>query len=339
MPLLRTVAGTLTNNDLVAGVIQEVIDRDQLFAQLPFTRVDGKAYVYNREDVSSWDTITGGLTSAVTPTGPTITTDAYGNRTSTQMEPDFTDIGTNILEAASKFVEITTNLRTIIGDVDVDKFLQTVYSNTNNQRAIQIAQKAKAIGRKFRKTLIVGNNTTNALEFSGLARLSTDTFSNANQTFTAGTNGATLTFDMLDHLLDLIPTGADAIIMRPATLRAYRTLLRTAGLGGLTADSVMIENFGQSIMAHNGVPILINEFLPTNEVMGSSSLTCSIYAARFNEMDGLHGLYGGENAGIVVEDLGTVQNKDATRTRLKWYCGLALKSTKSLARITGITNI
>jgi hypothetical protein len=37
----------------------------------------------------------------------------------------------------------------------------------------------------------------------------------------------------------------------------------------------------------------------------------------------------------VVEDLGTVQNKDATRTRIKWYTGLALKSTKSLARLEG----
>ncbi|MFH4377143.1 phage major capsid protein, partial [Acinetobacter baumannii] len=65
----------------------------------------------------------------------------------------------------------------------------------------------------------------------------------------------------------------------------------------------------------------------------------SIYAVRLNEVDGLHGLYGGGNAGIVVEDIGTVQNKDATRTRIKWYCGLALKSTRSIAAIRGVTNI
>jgi hypothetical protein len=58
-----------------------------------------------------------------------------------------------------------------------------------------------------------------------------------------------------------------------------------------------------------------------------------------NEMDGLHGLYGGDNAGIVVENIGTVQNKDATRIRLKWYTGLALKSTRSIARLAGVTNI
>ena len=40
-----------------------------------------------------------------------------------------------------------------------------------------------------------------------------------------------------------------------------------------------------------------------------------------------------------VEDIGTVQNKDAWRWRVKWYAALALKSTKSLARLNGVTNI
>lgn len=317
MALLKTVAGTLTNNDLVAGVIEEIIDRDQLFAQIPFTRVDGKAYVYNREDPSSWDALN---------------VDGLGN----SIEPAFTDVGTTIAEKAAKVVEVTTNLRTLIGDVDVDKFLQSTFSNTNDQRAIQIAQKAKAMGRKFRRTLVQGNNTVNNLEFDGLYKLS---LGSAAQTYAAatGTSGQAITFDLLDRLLDMIPNGADAIVMRPSTLRAYRQLVRS--LGGTIPESVMIHEFGQSVPSHNGVPILVNEFLPVTETFGGAvtgGALGSIYGVRFNEIDGLHGLYGGDNAGIVVEDLGTVQTLDATRTRLKWYCGLALKSTKSLARITGV---
>lgn len=328
MPLLRTVAGTLTNNDLVAGVIEEIIDRDQLFAQLPFTRVDGKAYVYNREADTSWD-------------------HANVDTLDNSIEPAFTDVGTAIAESAAKFTEITTNLRTLIGDVDVDKFLQATHSNTNDQRAIQIAQKAKAIARKFRRTLIQGNNGVNGLEFSGLAALSTDAYARASQTFasqaTPNSSGATLTFDMLDRLLDLLPNGADALIMRPSVLRAYRQLVRAAY--GTTPESIMLENFGMAVPAHNGVPILVNEFLPFTETHSATApaatggVLTSVFAARFNEVDGLHGLYGGDNAGIVIEDLGTVQNKDATRTRLKWYCGLALKSSRSLARLTGVSNV
>ncbi|EOX7491971.1 phage major capsid protein, partial [Acinetobacter baumannii] len=90
---------------------------------------------------------------------------------------------------------------------------------------------------------------------------------------------------------------------------------------------------------HNGIPIIMNDWIAGDEVKGTNSKTTSIYAVRLNEVDGLHGLYGGGNAGIVVEDIGTVQNKDATRTRIKWYCGLALKSTRSIAAIRGVTNI
>jgi hypothetical protein len=42
---------------------------------------------------------------------------------------------------------------------------------------------------------------------------------------------------------------------------------------------------------------------------------------------------------MVVEDIGTVQNKDANRIRVKWYCGMVLKSNRSLARIQGVTNV
>ena len=50
MPLLREEAEKLSNNTLEAGVIDEIIDRDDLFAVLPFMKVNSKAYMYNRED-------------------------------------------------------------------------------------------------------------------------------------------------------------------------------------------------------------------------------------------------------------------------------------------------
>ena len=301
MPLLRVEAEQLSNNQLVAGVIEEIIDRDELFARLPFTRVNGKAYVYNRENTIS--------------------------------EADFIDPVSDVVpEGAATYTEVVSKLRVLIGDVDVDKFLDTTMSDTNSQKATQIAAKAKGLNRKFQRTLITGDATGSPKEFDGLKNLVS-----VGQTISAGTNGNALTFTMLDELSDAVIMGADAIIMRSGTLRAYRAALRA--LGGVPADSVMIGNFGKPIPAHNGIPILLNDFIPINEVQGSSSATTSIYAVRFNEADGLHGIMGGEAAGLHVEDVGTVQNKDASRTRLKWYCGLALKSTKSLARLKGITNI
>ena len=45
MPLLKVEAAKLSNNDLQAGVIEELIFKDQMFAMLPFEGTKGKAYV------------------------------------------------------------------------------------------------------------------------------------------------------------------------------------------------------------------------------------------------------------------------------------------------------
>lgn len=309
MPLLKAEADKLSNNQLVAGVIEEIIEKDDLFSVLPFVRVNSKAYVYEREDVGSQNNIT--LGSGL---------------------PTFIDPNDAVVEGAVPFVEVTTRLRILAGDVDVDKFLQEVESNDNDQLAIQIAKKAKAVGRQYHLKLAQGNSTSNSKEFDGLSQLVSSA-----QTTLAGTNGAALTLAMLDQLLDSVPNGADVLVARRGTIRAIRTLLRS--FSGNNAVDVMMENFGRPMLQHNGVPIIANDFLPGNETAGSSSVCCSIYAVRLNEADGLHGLYGGASAGIRIEEVGTVQNKDATRTRVKWYCGAALKSTQSLARLSGITNI
>lgn len=300
MPLLRVEAEKLSNNQLEAGVIEEIIDRDAMFAMLPFMQVNGKAYVYNRENTLS--------------------------------EGDFLDPNDTVNEGAATFTEVTTKLRILAGDVDVDKFLSTTMSDTSSQVAIQLAQKAKGLARKFRRTLAIGDATGDPKEFDGIAKLV-----DAGMTVTAGANGAALTLDMLDELKDTVKNGADAYVMRAGTWRAVRAALRA--LGGTAPEHIQLPNFGVPVPAYDGIPVLINDFLPGDEVQGTENASCSIYAIRFNEVDGLHGIYGGGNAGIVVEEIGTVQNKDAWRYRMKWYTGLVLKSTQSLARLKGVTNI
>jgi hypothetical protein len=308
MPLLKVEADKLSNNTLVGGVIDEIIERDDLFAVLPFVRVNSKAYVYNREDEGAGNNITSGAGM-----------------------PTFLNPNDTVVEGATSFVEVVAKLRILAGDVDVDKFLQETESDSNDQLAVQIAKKAKAVGRLYHKTLAQGDEVADTKSFNGISKLVA-----ASQTLLAGTNGAALTLSMLDQLIDQVPNGADVIMMRRGTVRAFRSLLRAAG--GNTAVDYMNEDFGRPMLHHNGVPVIVNDFLPGNETAGAGTNLCSIYAMRLNEADGLHGLYGGDSAGLRVEDIGTVQNKDAQRIRVKWYCGLALKSTKSLARLSGITN-
>lgn len=301
MPLLVAEAAKLSEAMLERGVIEEIIDRDELFALIPFMRVDGKSYDYRREDTLS--------------------------------EATFLDPYEVITEGAATFTEVQSKLKILAGDVDLDKFLLETQSDLNDQLGIQLAAKAKAAGRKFRRTLAIGDSSTNAKEFDGIAKLMP-----AAQTLVAGANGAALTLGMIDELRDMVKNGADCLMMRSGTWRAVKALLRA--FGGNDAQTVMVENFGYPIRSIDGLPVIINDFLPNNETQGTAvGTTCSIYALRLNEVDGFHGIYGGASAGLRVEEIGTIQNKDAVRWRVKWYAGTALKATHSVARLKGITNI
>lgn len=300
MPLLKSAADKLSADQLERGVIEEIINRDEVFSMLPFKNVNGKSYVYNREN-----TIAGGA---------------------------FLSVNEDVPESTSDFTTVTTTLKILAGDVDIDKFLIATESDTNDQVAIQLAQKAKGMGNQFKQALFAGDATANPKSFDGIGKLLT-----AGQTIVAGANGAALSLSALDELKDACYAGQpDAFIMRPGTFRAYKALLRASG--GIQPQMIMVENFGM-VPAHDGVPIILSDFLPKGVAQGSATDTTSVYAARFNEVDGLHGIVGGGMGGFAVEEIGTVQNRDAYRWRMKWYVGLALKSTKALAALKGVTNV
>ncbi|MEB5924656.1 major capsid protein [Franconibacter daqui] len=288
MPLLRDEAEKLSNNELEQGVIETIIDRDDLFAVLPFMKINSKAYLYNREDSLS--------------------------------EASFIDVNDVVPEGAATFTEHVAKLRILAGDVDVDKFLATTMADTNSQLAIQVRSKVKGLARAFRRNLIQGDSAKDAKSFDGIAKLMS-----ADQGIVAN---ASMTFSMLDELVDAVKDlGADCLMVRSEHMRAYRALLRTVNVG---PSEVMIENFGRPMLTHNGIPFIVNDFIPV--VDGAAD----IYGLHLSEENGLTGLYGGDNAGIVVESIGTVQNKDALRTRVKWYCSLANKHDKAIAALKGV---
>lgn len=302
MPLLATTANLLSQNQLERGVIEEVIYRDEIFSMLPFEAVNGKAYVYNREN-----TIAGGA---------------------------FLSVNSNVPEQASDFTQVTSTLSILAGDVDVDKFLISTQSDTNDQVAIQLAQKAKGLGIQFKTAMVAGDTSVDPNSFNGIGKLVA-----SDQTIVAGANGASLSLSMLDELKDACFAGQpDAFLMRRGTYRAYKALLRAAG--GTRPDMIQLENFtGTLTPTHDGVPILVSDFIPHGIAQGTATDTASIYAVRFNEVDGLHGIVGGGMGGFAVEDIGTVQNRDAYRYRVKWYASLVLKSTRALAATVGVTNV
>ena len=87
-----------------------------------------------------------------------------------------------------------------------------------------------------------------------------------------GANGAALTLDKLDELIDLVKPGRpDALCMAKRTRRKLSSLRRASG-NLLETD---VDAFGRRALFYDGIPILVDDFLPVNEVEGASGAVCS----------------------------------------------------------------
>lgn len=295
----------LAQDELVAGVIENIITVNPFFDVLPFDGIDGNALAYNRENVLGDVQVLG--------VGGTITA-----------------------KAAATFTQVTSTLTTIIGDAEVNGLIQATRSGDgNDQAAVQIASKAKSVGRKYQDMLINGTGASN--EFSGMLNLVDN-----SQKAATGTNGGALSFAFLDELLDLVTDKdgeVDYFMMHGRTLRSYMALLRS--LGGASINEVVQLPSGREVPAYRGVPMFRNDWVPINQTKGSGSNQTTIFAGTLDDgsrMHGIAGLTAEQAAGIQVVPVGESETKDESITRIKWYSGLALFSLKGLAAADGITN-
>lgn len=296
----------LAQDELVAGVIENIITVNPFFDILPFDGIDGNALAYNRENVLGDVQVLG--------VGGTITA-----------------------KAAATFTQVTSTLTTIIGDAEVNGLIQATRSGDgNDQQAVQIASKAKSVGRKYQDMFVNGTGSSN--QFDGVINLV-----DSSQMATTGANGKALDFEVLDELLDLVTDKdgeVDYFMMHARTLRSYMALLR--GLGGASINEVVALPSGREVPGYRGVPIFKNDWIPTTQTKGTGgAVKTSIFAGTLDDgsrMHGIAGLTAEAAAGIQVVPVGESETKDESITRIKWYSGLALFSEKGLAAADGITN-
>lgn len=295
----------LALNDLVAGIIENIITVNRMYEVLPFDGIDGNALAYNRENALG-------------------DVDVYG-------------VGDTIAaKAAATFTQVTSTLTSIIGDAEVNGLIQQTRSGFgNDQTAVQIASKAKSAGRKYQDMLV--NGTGSSDQFSGLL-----TLLDSGQTVDAGTNGAALSFADMDEMLDNVTDKdgqVDYITMNARPLRSYMGLLRA--LGGASINEVVMLPSGAEVPAYRGVPIFRNDYLPINQTHGTETAATTILAGTLDDgsrQHGISGLTAANMAGIQVVDVGESETKDEHIWRIKWYSGLACFSLKGLAGLEGVNN-
>lgn len=245
------------------------------------------------------------------------------NRENALPSAAFYAVGDEWAESTPTFTQVTSSLCILGGDADVDHYLQQTRSNINDIQQEVIALKAKAIRHKFEDTFVNGLVSGDANSFNGI-----DYLTIAGQTVSMGDNGATLTLAKLDEMIDKVLGGKpDALLMSRRSRRKLKALMEALSIVEQSQDQ-----FGNVISLYNGIPVAVNDWISDAKTVGTSSDCSTIYAVQFGES----GVCGLTNGGIQVQVIGEVQNKNAIRTRLRWYVSLALFSTVKVAKLTGV---
>ncbi len=304
MALTLAEAVKLSNDMLLQGVVETIVKDSPVLKELPFVEIVGNGLTYNQEK-----------------TLPTI---------------DFYEVGDTWAESTPTFEQKTANLKIMGGDADVDNFLKATRSNLQDLEAAVVELKAKALKDKFEDTFIYGDATANPKQFDGLRKL-IDTATASDQVIAAGASGATLTLSMLDQLIDAVKGGKPAmLLMSRRSRRKINALVRASG-GMMETDR---DKWGSFVQFWDGIAIGVNDWVLDTHVVSSSVETdttggdCStIYAIQLGE-GALCGLTAPGH--LTVEPVGSLETKDATRTRIKWYCSLALFASVKAAALIGV---
>ncbi|MGD1118894.1 MAG: major capsid protein [Dehalococcoidales bacterium] len=304
MAMTLSEAAKLSNDILMQGVAETIVKDSPVLQLLPFVEIVGNGLTYNREN-----------------TLPNI---------------DFYDVGDTWNESTPTFTQVTANLKIMGGDADVDNFLKATRSNIQDLQTAVIELKAKALQQKFEDTFIYGDSSVNSKQFDGLRKI-INTGTAGSQVIAMGATGATLTLGKLDELIDAVKGGKpDMLLMSRRSRRKINTLVRAGG--GMTDTDR--DQWGNFVQLWDGVIIAVNDYiLDTHVLTGSVETattggTCStIYALQFGE-GGLCGLTSPGH--LQAEAIGSLETKDASRTRVKWYVSLALFSTIKTAALIGV---
>jgi hypothetical protein len=303
-------AAKLIQNDLVAGVAEDIISIDPLFQMLPFDGYTGQAILVNREN-------------------------ALG-------DAGFYSVGDTIThKAAATYTQLSFTSTKLIGDAEMDGLVQAQSESAGvDQTAIEISSKAKSIGRQFQ--------TGMATHDGSLPNMYSLPFLCDSGQYTAASAGQALSFDLLDQMLDLIKSKdgkVDWIMMPARSLRAYKVLLRA--LGGTPGDWVITMPDGTTRqISYEGIPIFKNEYLSVAETANGAALTggalTSIWGGVFDDGTrkvGVAGIHPSSvPAGIQVEPIGAQEAKDARIYRVKQYANFVSFNRRGLARLTSINN-
>ncbi|MFF4771127.1 major capsid protein [Streptomyces sp. NPDC001255] len=313
MALTLAEAAKLSTTDLQRGVIETFVQESPILDRLPLMDIEGNAYAYNSE--------------------------------ATLPGVEFRGVNDSYSESTGTVNQATESLVILGGDADVDTFIAQTRSNLNDQRALQEQLKVKAAAYKFQDAFFNGDVAVDPKGFDGLRKRLVGA-----QVMTADANGMGPVlgghdfFDALDALIAQVPglsAGNGALYANRKIIAKIASSARR--LGGY--EMVQEALTGKRVATYQGIPLLDPgqtaagaDIIPTTETQGTAEDASSIYAVKFGQSEGDKGVTGLTNGGVSVRDLGELDSKPAYRTRIEFFCGLALFSGQAAARLNGVLN-
>lgn len=258
------------------------------------------------------------------------------NRITTEAGAAYYAPGDTWVESTPVMTQDTVTLKILGGDADTDNFLARTRDKIDIKQ-VTIENKVKVVTDTFLESFYYGLTTDNSKEFDGVHKLIASTTYN---TVHAGSDtGTALSIDKLRQAIDLKKAlkGAQTyIVMSKKMRRLMSTYLDSVG----SAFPTTRKEAGKLQEWFEGLPIIVDDHIVDTETSASGAYSAKTGAASTTiflltfHPQGVCGVQGSDR--IEVKDLGELETKDASRVRIKWYCGLKMESLISSAKVDGI---
>ena len=355
MSITLAEASKLSTDILVKGIIETIVKESPILQKLPFIQITGNSLKYNREKTlptAAWYAPVTGTWTASPPTFEQVSAslcvlgvDADVDNFLKSTRSNVQDLEAACIELAAKAVRNEFENVFLNGDTasDANQFngLYTTMKGTAWQ-----ASHAYALAEVVVPTAGLENGFRYECTTAGTSGAAAPTWNTVEGGTTtdntvvwttrfgchqgSGANGLTLALDKIDKVIDLV-RGAkpDLLLISRRTRRKIAALCRAAGQNLLIGEG----RAGEVIEYYNGIPVAISDWVKDNYSVGSSNDCSAIFAFQMGE-GAVAGLTSPEM--LTIERLGSLETKDATRTRIKWYVSLADFSYVKCAMLTGV---
>jgi hypothetical protein len=355
MSITLTEASKLSTDVLLKGIIETIVKDSPILEKLPFIQITGNSLKYNREKTlptAAWYAPVTGTWTASPPTFEQVSAslcvlgvDADVDNFLKSTRSNVQDLEAACIELAAKSVRQEFENVFLNGDVGSDANQFNGLYKTLKGTAWQ-ASHAYALGDVVVPTAGLENGYRYECTTAGTSGGTAPTWSTVeggattDNTVTwttrfgchlgSGANGATLALDKIDSLIDLVRGGKpDLLLMSRRARRKVVSLARATGTNLIIGEGKL----GEVVEYYNGIPVAISDWVVDNYSVGSSTDCSVIFAFQMGE-GAVAGLTSPEM--LQIERLGSLETKDASRTRIKWYVSMADFSYVKCAMLTGV---